>query len=70
MNDRYLGKRFALAVLCALLLTAAFFLGGNDADATAKFGQFALYLSGIFGVYCTGQSFTDNTKLKNGGDHG
>lgn len=66
LKHSFRGKRFTLAVLIALLLTSAFFFGTSDADGVAKFGQFALYLTGIFTAYCTGQSITDYQKAKNG----
>lgn len=65
--ERFTGKRFALAILCVIALTGAFIVSGDNADATTKFGSFALYLAGIYGAYCTGQSATDYVKERNGG---
>lgn len=61
MNGRYAGKRFASLILVVLLLALGFFLGRPE-----MFGSFSTALGVLYGVYLTGQSYTDGMKAKNG----
>lgn len=55
--DAYVGKRFAGLILISCILGAAYFTGSNE-----KFSALATTLGLIYGMFVTGQSYTDGKK--------
>ena len=59
--NAYQGKRFLSLLVVVVMLVAGFFFG-----PAAQFGAYSMSLSGLYGLYLTGQSATDWQKAKNG----
>lgn len=49
-----LGRKFALTVMCVLLLTTAYIGSGFWSPLQSTFSEFAMGLSGLLGLYCGG----------------
>ena len=64
-HTNYQGKRFVAFLVTGGLILVGLVIALSFANS-AVFGEFAMYTSGAYGVYCAGQSVTDNTKAKAG----
>ncbi len=58
-------KRFTGFLLTISMLFTGF-LVANFLDITKEYGQFAMWISGVYGAFLGGQSATDYVKAKNG----
>lgn len=58
-------KRFTGFLLTASMLFVGF-LAANALGIAEQYGQFAMWVSGVYGAFLGGQSATDYVKAKNG----
>ncbi len=63
--DGAVEKRFTGFLLTATMLFVGF-LAANTLGIAEQYGQFAMWVSGIYGAFLGGQSATDYVKTKNG----
>ncbi len=64
-SDGSVEKRFTGFIYTASMLFIGF-LAANFLNITEEYGQFAMWVSGVYGAFLGGQSATDYVKTKNG----